>query len=126
QPADHRQPADAAKLMHGRSATHIGAIFHLHVTAEQYVIDQNAMVAHTAIVPDVRTDHQHVVIADDRLGIVVPAAMDGCVLANPIVAADEQRAARVVDMHVLGPAADDGALPDLVVQAERRPAFDDG
>ena len=46
-------------------------------------------------------------------------------LAESIVAADNQHSARIVDVHVLGPAADHRAFANLIVRAQSRSAFDD-
>ena len=59
------------------------------------------------------------------VGVVGPAAVDRDVLADAVVVADDQRAARLMDVHVLGPAADDRPFADLVVAAQRRRDFDD-
>src|SRR5437016_4346218 len=90
------------------------------------MIDENAVIADATIVTDVRADHQHVVIAERRHRVVVPTAVDRDVLTNAVVAADGQRAARIVDVNVLGSAANDGSFADFVVAAKRGPRFDNG
>ena len=77
-----------------------------------------AAVADAAVVTDVGADHDQAIIADDGGGIVGPAAVNRDVLANAVVVTDDQRASRIVDMHVLRPAADDRTFADFVAAAE--------
>src|SRR5688500_9551141 len=89
------------------------------------MVDQDAVAADGTVVGDVGADHQHVVVAHGCAGVVAPAAVNGYIFANSVVAADRERAAGIVHVHVLGRAADDSPFADFIIAAERRSRLDD-
>jgi hypothetical protein len=123
---DHRQASDPAMLNDGGRSTQVGAVVELHEAAQQDMVHQDATASDLAVMPHVGTDHQKVVVLDDRRCVVGPAAVNGHILADTIMVADRERAARIMDLKVLGFATNNGPFTNAVVATERRSRSDDG
>src|SRR5271170_780975 len=64
--ADVRMPSYAAKLLHRTERTHRGVVLHGHMTGECPSVYKYDVIAHRAIVSDVRVGHDQVMAADSR------------------------------------------------------------
>jgi hypothetical protein len=62
--ADKSVRADAHELMHGAQAAEYGVVTDADMTGQCGVVDQDDMIADTAIVGNVRADHEETVGAD--------------------------------------------------------------
>ena len=118
--ADHRQPADAAELMHGRRAAEIGALSDFHVTAQHRAVGQDDVIFHGAIVRHVRADHEQAAVADPRDVPGLQRPVDGAIFAKHVAVADFRRARMLGHVDVLRHAAEHRAFEHQIVAAQNR------
>lgn len=121
---DHGVRSDAAELVDRRGAAQIGVAANGHVPGAHHVVRHDHAVADMAIVRDVRIDHQHVVVADRRCGILFQGTMQRDVFADGIVVADQQLPDVSVRAKMLRPASQYRALADRIIAAQSRALLD--
>jgi len=122
--ADHREPADAAELVHGHRTRDEGPVFDGHMAAEERSVGENTVVAHRGIVAEMGAGHHVVVAADRRARIRLESPVDGDVLAKPVVIADADAADVPRSSRVLRCATHDRVLAKLIVAAGHHPRLD--
>ena len=122
--SDHHEAADTAELVDANAAADIGPVVHLHVAAEHHVVDQHHVVPHPAVMGDVGSDHDQVIVADRRHRFVGIAAVERGIFANPVVVANDQLAAGVLPLQMLGGSSQDCSLADFVAAAQHGAALD--
>src|ERR1044071_855353 len=91
-PSDHRVPAEAHELVRADVRGEEGVVFDCHVARERRAVREHVVVAYEAVVRDVRADHEEVAGAYARLTALAARAVDGRVLANQVVVANDERA----------------------------------
>jgi len=82
------QSPNAHMLMKDTTAAEKCPIVHANVTAEQTTVGDDHIVANCAIVTEMRTGHQKILVADYGRAPVRAPAMDGAVFANDILIAN--------------------------------------
>src|SRR5690606_37836494 len=118
--------ADRDELVHQHVAGEDRPVPHHHMAGEGGIVDQDAVIAHHAIVTDVDVGHQQVVIADGGLApILHGAAVDGDPLADDVVVADHQPRGFALVLEVRGVLPHGGKLVDAVMGADHGGALDD-
>ena len=81
-------PANPAKLVYANGAGHVGPIFDYYVPTQEDVVDNDRVVANTAIMADVSTYHNHIVVADLRRVAWAERTMDSHVFSNRVALSD--------------------------------------
>jgi hypothetical protein len=122
---NHRETADATELVDPDCTGNKCSIFDNDMAAEENVIGTDDIAADFAIVTDVRTGHEHIVVADSRRAFWFHRAMNRDELAECISAADNDSSDVRRFGNVLRCATDDDMFTDVVVLAECRSVFDD-
>ena len=84
----HHQSSDVHELVKCRSTAQKRSVVHAHVTGQQTIVRDNDIVSDLAIVSDMRSDHQEILVADFRRAALGGAAMNGAVFADNIVVSD--------------------------------------
>jgi hypothetical protein len=89
---------------------------HFHMPGEQDVVGENIVIPHHDIVPDVAADHEEIVVSDQGGFPFVHAAVNGDVLANPVVITKDHVARQGdVEGDGLGVPTDDGGAADSAI-----------
>ena len=117
-----RQCADARELMHQRVAGDEHPVLHRDVACQQRAIRQNDMIAHRAIVRDVRVGHDEIIGADHRGVFNFRGAIDGGVFAKDVVIADDQARRFVFVFQILRRIANDTASMKFIARTDLRHA----
>ena len=123
--ADHGVAADLDELMDARHAADDGTVLDDGMACEAREVRHDDVVADDAIVRDMRERHEQAVITDARLFAFARRAVDGRALADCRAVADEDVALLALEFQILRLLADRGALENLAVFADLRPARDD-
>ena len=110
--------ADAHELMHAGYAPHHRPIFNLDVACQGRQAGHDNVVAENAVVSDVGLRHDEVVRSDFRAAARCRAAVDDGQLTNIAFVADVQVARPALIAHVLGSAAQLGAIADAAPRAD--------
>src|SRR5712692_1430416 len=98
---------DAAVLVHGTERAQAGVVFDRHVAGKRGAVGKDGVVAHAAIVCDVRIGHEEIVAADAGDAAALPgAAADGDELAEDVRIAGRELGALAAILQVLRVAAD--------------------
>ncbi len=120
QAADHRQPTDAAELVHRHTAREKRTVGNGHVSAKHRVVGKDHVIAERAVVGHVGADHQQAAVADpgDFVGFHRP--VDGHVLADHVAVANHQPAGEFRHVQMLRHAAQHRPFADDVAAAQRR------
>lgn len=113
--ADDRVAADSAELVNGGEAGNDGMIFDFDVAAESAVVGENDVIAHLAVVRDVRVAQEKIVRANARGRVGMGAAMDGRVFAEHVAVPDLEISRLAFVLEILGLAADRSEGEKLVV-----------
>src|SRR6476620_7003932 len=69
-------------------ATQKSAVINCYVTAEQAVVGDDDVVADDAVVPQMSSDHQEILVSDLGRGSVGCSAVNGAIFPNHVVIAD--------------------------------------
>jgi hypothetical protein len=102
----------------------VNAVVQVHKTAQQNMVDKSAIAAHLAVVTHMRAYHDQVVVFHGSRRMILPAAMDGNVLTDPIAITNREHASRLMFLKVLGSAANDSPLTNLVFATQSRSRLD--
>src|ERR1044071_9539603 len=94
-PSDHRVPAEAHELVRADVRGGEGVVFDCHVARERRAVREHVVVAYEAVAR-----------AYARLTALAARAVDGRVLANQVVVANDERASLALELHVLRLAAE--------------------
>src|SRR6266516_5512853 len=112
--------------MKRRSTAEERLIVHAHMTSQQTIVRDDDVVPDRAIVADVRTDHQEIVISDFGDATLWAAAMNRAVFANHVVVSDlDFRFSFRRERKILRRRANNRAMPDEVVSPDRDISLDD-
>src|SRR5918996_3883948 len=112
-------------LMKDTTAAEKRPVIHADVTAEQTIVGNDHIASNCAIVTEMRADHQKIVVADFGRASVCASTMDRAVFANDILIANlDPRFSFWRERNVLRRRANNGAVPDEIVCADRRITFD--
>ena len=117
--ADHGERADAAELVNARRPGNIRPIVDVDVSGQHGVVGHDYVIAQVAIVGDVDADHQQAVVADDGRVVGDQGAVNGHVFADGVARADHHPARLGRDVDVLGQPAENDAVEEVVVGAQR-------
>lgn len=112
--------------MHAHFAREINMIFRRDVPRQGRPIGESAVVAQAAVVRDVDSDHEEIPRADPRYIVLAGRAMNGHVLADQVVMADNQLRSLAFEFDVLRLASEGGMLKNAVPFAQGGVAFDNG
>lgn len=124
--ANHGMATDANELVASDEAGDDGPIANMHFAGELRCVGDDDMVSEDTAVGDMAVGHQETVIADDCGFAIIRAAVDGGEFAQHRAIPDfDERLVSLLELQVLGFAADVGAFEDLAVLAEGRVAIDD-
>ena len=115
----------ATELVYSRAAGKKGPRAHRHVAGQHHVVGQDHVIAQAAIVGHVGVAHQQAMIADHRIVVRLHGLVDRDILADRVARADDHPAEPVGHVGMLGNAADDRTLEEMVFFAQRGPALDD-
>ena len=93
-----------------------------YLAGELGAIADDDVVADDVVVGDVTPFHQQVARADDGLPLGGCAAVDGDILANLVVVADDGQRLLALELQVLRDGADDGSREeDVAIAASNNP-----
>lgn len=121
----HYQPADVHILMQRRPAAEKGTVIDTNMSAEKAIIRDDDAVSDCAVMADVRSDHEEIVVADDGCAPRNCAAMDRAIFAENVPFADSDAATHDwIEIQVLRRRSDDGAVPDQVLRSDLHFAFE--
>ena len=123
--ADHRQFADAAKLVHRRQPANHRMILDRHVARERRDVGHDDVVAQRAIVRDVAVGEDVIVRADARDFAVAGRAVNGDVFAEGVAVADFGARDAALPFQILRLQPDAGERKNFVVLSEFRVAVND-
>ena len=102
------------------------AILHYGMSGNHGCIRHDHMVAHDAVVRNMRAGHQQAVAADARFLSRACRAMDARILANRRAVADDRVALLTFELQILRLRTDRSELEYTAVLADARPAVDHG
>jgi hypothetical protein len=124
---DEGELADANELVDGAQAAEDSPITDFDMPSQSRRIRQPNPVANVAIVRDMRTRHEKVVVSDNRLAASRRCArLQGRVFTDYVPVADPQQGRFSFVLQVLGCCSDRSELVDLVrVSNDRIPLYDD-
>src|SRR5260221_7553984 len=123
--ADHRMLADPDELMDGGKAADDREIGDHDVAGERRVVDHDDIVADLAVMRDMGADHEQAAVADPRHHAAARrAGIHRHVLADDVVAADDERGFLAVVFEILRLVADRREGEDPGIGADRRSAGD--
>ena len=104
--------------MHHAIAGDENIVANFDVAAEQRAVGENDIIAQSAVMTDVRSRHEKIVIADGRRRSGSSAAMDLHMLADEVVVADAQISLLAFVGSVLGRIAEHRARMNFIVFAD--------
>uniref|UniRef100_A0A1I8ADR0 Ald_Xan_dh_C2 domain-containing protein n=1 Tax=Steinernema glaseri TaxID=37863 RepID=A0A1I8ADR0_9BILA len=117
--------ADMAELVHQGKPGQYRPVAHMHMPGQRGVVDQDAVVADHAVVPDMGIGHDQVVITQGGFATVLHGAtVNGHAFADHVVVADHQARRFTLVLEVRGVFADRGELVDAVVLADAGRPFE--
>src|SRR3954468_19446691 len=94
--------ADARELMHRRECTDGRPLLDYHVSGKRGIVGHDDMVAHKAIVRDVRVSHEQAVAAElSQPPATGRAAVDGDAFADLVMVADLEARLLTLELQVL-------------------------
>ncbi len=119
--ADHRETADTNKLVDHDTARNDGVLRDSHAARQQRGVGDDDIVGDLAVVAEMDECHEHDVVADDRMGVGLRAAVDGDVFTDAAVFADiDVTDSCIVETDVLRLVSDDGSSVDFSAVADGR------
>ena len=126
-PLSDRHSADAHVLMKNTATAEKRAVLDLNVTTEQTIVRDDHFVRDGAVMSEMCTSHQIIVVSDRRRASLNGSAVNRDMLANYVTRTDPHTAFCFwIETQILRPGADDRSMPDKVVRSEVDSAFEDG
>jgi hypothetical protein len=123
--ADEGEAADSNVMVQGRRAGEDYLAFHLHMAPEKDGVCHDDVVFQMAIMGDVRTCHEEVVVSDDGLApAACRAGVNGDKFPDDVAVPDDERAVLALEFEVLRVGANDRVGEYAVVSSDRRAAGD--
>ena len=111
--------------MHTGESAENSKVLHLDMAGERRIVGHDHAVADLTVMGDMHARHEEAVIADSRGAAAMGGAgMHGDMLADLVVAADDQIRLLAPIFQILGPMAEAGEGKDAAAFAERRPSGD--
>ena len=101
-------------LMNRAVARKEDAVLHMAMAAKQRPVGQDDLVAHGAIMCNMASSHEEVVVADACLESLSGASVNGDILAKDVVVADHRAGILAAELEVLGHLTDDRPAVDRV------------
>ena len=119
--------ANAKELVEDGAAANEGVVAHVHMTGQQDGVGHHVAVSQLHIMREVRIGHDEVVVSQAGGAARLGTTMNGDLLSNDVVLADEGLARRGrIERKVLRRLADDGGATDPGSLADRGVANDLG
>ncbi|MNT17484.1 hypothetical protein D3C72_1526340 [compost metagenome] len=118
--------ADVAILVNQGESGKDCPVIHVHMPGQRGVVDQNAVIADDAVMPDVGISHDQVVIAQRGFRTVLHGAtVNGHAFTDDIVVTDHQASFFAFVLQIGRVFAYRGKLVDAIVLADAGRAFED-
>lgn len=114
--AHHCIASDAAELVHEHAGREDGVVVDGHFSCELGAVADDDIVAYDVVVRDVAAFHEQVAASYYGLTLGCSASVDGYVLADLIVVANDGESVFAAELEVLGDTADDTSrMEDVAV-----------
>ncbi len=121
---DHRQSADAAKLMYCHTTSKVRPLIDSHMAAEHSVVSQDDVVAHHAVMSHVGANHEQATIAHAGNVPGFHRPVNSYILSEDVTVSNNYTARMLWHADVLRHAAQDDSVQNLIISAKLRAGFD--
>ena len=115
---NHRVASDAAELVYEHASRKDGMVVNGDFSGKLRTVAYDDIIANNIVVGDVAAFHQEIARADNGLSFGCGAAVDGDVLADLVVVANDGQRVLATELQVLGNGTDDGSWKENIARSD--------